>query len=394
MTPEPATPRVLPDYAGGGILNWVSSIAAHFGVATGLPGLREPLPIAGVETVIVFLIDGLGQWQLEKHVADGDAPNLKTLLESGQHRTLTSVFPSTTMAAMTGVNTGVTPARSGWLGFTLWLEEVGAVVEMIGQVDVATGQPLPDRSFLATVPSLASKLEGAGVNCFAVQPSEYRGMWLDGFYWAGASRSGFLTTNTLPSVTENVLEQRGRKYVMVYCPDYDTVCHRHGPSSPHASDELSATDHALGRLLKRVPRDGKTLLVVTADHGQKDLRADGAVYLERDADLMALLEGPPAGERVSRTLRVKAGALDEVKARLAGSCDLIESGAAWEAGLFGGPPALETFRGRVGDLIAMPRNGSQLLYTYPGHQPVRPHLGSHGGWSSEEMTVPFLAVRL
>ena len=394
MTLELPAGLVKPDYAGGSILNLASSIATHFGVETGHPGLRTALPLDGVETIVIFVIDGLGQGQLERHIADGDAPTLKSLLELGQHQTLTSVFPSTTMAAMTAIYTGSAPARSGWLGFTLWLEEVQAVVQMIEQVDIATNTVLENRDFLRAVPNLASRLERAGVNCFAVQPSEYRGGWLDEWYWQGAVRSGYITANTLPSAAVDALTVEGRKYVMVYCPDYDTVCHKYGPSSSHAGDEISATDHALERLLRQIPGDGKTLLLVTADHGQKDLQASKTVKLEQDAAFMNLLVGPPAGERVSRTFRVKPGAMSEVKDRLVSYCDWIDSSVAWDNGLYGGLPLQETFRNRVGDLIALPRDGAQMLYTYPGHQVSRSHLGSHGGLSEAEMRVPLLSIRL
>ncbi len=384
---------VRPDYAGSSILNLASSIAAHFGVETGHPKLRDALPLEGVETVVLFVVDGLGHGQLEKHIADGDVPTLRSLMASGGHQTLTSVFPSTTMAAMTAMYTGYTPAQSGWLGFTLWLEEVQTVVGMIEQVNMATQTVLEERDFLRVVPNLESRFARLGVNCFSVEPSAYQGMWLDDWFKQGALRCGYATTNTLPSVASDALEVSGPKYVMVYCPDYDMVCHRHGPSSSHASDEIGATDHALGRLLRLIPRDGKTLLMITADHGQKDLNLSRVVNLEQDAALMHLLEGPPAGERVSRTFRVRPGAMDDVKECLGTYCDLIESSAAWEAGLYGGIPAQETFRKRVGDLIALPRDGAQMLYTYPG-QKARTHLGSHGGLTEAEMRVPLISVRL
>ncbi len=384
---------VLPDYAGGSILNLASSIASHFGIETGHSGLRDALPLKGVETIVLFVVDGLGHGQLEKHLADGDVPTLRSLMASGEHRTLTSVFPSTTMAAMTAIYTGYAPAQSGWLGFTLWLEEVQAVVGMIEQVNMATQTVLEERDFLRVVPNLESRFASVGVRCFSVEPSAYQGMWLDDWFKQGAMRCGYITTNTLPSVASDALEVSGPKYVMVYCPDYDTVCHRHGPSSPHASDEISATDHALGRLLRLIPRDGKTLLMITADHGQKDLNLSRTVHLDQDIELMHLLEGPPAGERVSITFRVKPGAMNEVKKRLGMYCDLIESSAAWEAGLYGGIPAQETFQKRVGDLIALPRDGVQMLYTYPG-QKARTHLGSHGGLTEAEMRVPLVFVRL
>jgi predicted AlkP superfamily pyrophosphatase or phosphodiesterase len=384
----------LPDYAGGSILNLASSLAAHFGVDTGHPVLREPLPLEGVETVVLLLIDGLGSWQLARHVADGDVPNLQALLEGAHHQGLTSVFPSTTMAAVTSIHTASSPAQSGWLGYTLWLEEVGATVEMIAQINQSTHKVLEDREFLRVVPGLYSRLEKVGVNGFAVQPSAYRGSWLNQWYWQGAVQSGYVTANTSSAVATRALGVAGKKIVVVYWADYDTVCHRHGPSSLEAADEIAAMDLTLGRLLKRVPRDGKTLFLVTADHGQVDLIADKAVYLERDEWLTARLLSAPGGDRVCRTFRVIPGELEAVEAHLGQLGDVLRSAEAWEAGLFGGAPARETFRARTGDLIAMPRDGVQFCWTFTGKHPSRPQLGSHGALSHEEMRVPLLALRL
>jgi predicted AlkP superfamily pyrophosphatase or phosphodiesterase len=381
----------LPDYDGGSILNLASSLAAHFGTKVEHAPLRTPMPLESVETVVLFIVDGFGQWQLEKHIADGDMPNLKGLLQSAQQQVITSVFPSTTMSAVTAIHTAEPPARTGWLGYTMWLEEVQGVVEMIGQVNLASKTRLEDRNFLKVVPSVYSKLED--VACIAVQPTEYRGTWLNEWYWTGATQSGYVSTNTAPSVSSRFFDNEGRKFITIYWADYDTVCHRHGPSSPEASDEISAVDHALGRLIKNLPKDGKTALIVTADHGQRDLQTSQAIYMDRNEELMSLLRNEPAGDRVCRTFRVKPGQLEAVAALLEDTCDLLPSSQAWEMGLFGGMPMLETFKTRVGDLIAMPRDGGQLIYTYPGKQPARPHRGSHGALSHWEMRVPLVTAK-
>jgi Type I phosphodiesterase / nucleotide pyrophosphatase len=384
----------LPDYAGGSILNLAASLHAHFGVDTGHAGLRTPLPLEDVETVVLLIVDGLGQAQLERHIADGDAPNLGALLGGAHHQTITSVFPSTTMAAVTSIHTASAPAQSGWLGYTLWLEEVGAVVEMIGQINQDTGQVLEDRGFLRVVPGAYRKLQDRGVPVFAIQPLGYRGSWLNEWYWQGAAQSGYVSANTIGSRISSPLEVEGPKMIVLYWADYDSVCHRHGPSSLAAADEISAVDHAVGRLLKRLPQDGKTLFLLTADHGQVDLEAQKAVYLERDAWLSERLLGAPAGDRICRTFRVTPDSLEKTRAYLERYGDVMLSRDAWEAGLFGGPPAQEHFRSRVGDLIVLPRNGAQLCWTFSGKQPARPHLGSHGGLSHDQMRVPLMALRV
>ena len=260
----------LPDYAGGSILNLAASLAGHFEVSVPHAPLRHPLPLEGVTTVVLLIVDGLGQGQLEKHIRDGDAPNLERIAHKDS-QVITSVFPSTTMAAMTSIHTATPPAQSGWLGYTMWLEETQTLTEMIGQVDMATKKPLEDKSFLAAVPNIYSSYAAADVNVYAVQPRTYRGSWLNDWYWRGAAQLGYVTANSLGSVAQSALAVTGKKLIVLYWADYDSVCHKHGPSSAAASDEIAAVDQAIGRLLLRLSKDGKTALIVTADqvgHGQ------------------------------------------------------------------------------------------------------------------------------
>jgi hypothetical protein len=396
MMPPMQLPSSLlaPNYNGGSIINLSASIAAHFGVPTSTAKLQQPLPLEGVDTVVLLIVDGLGDWQLEQHLSDGDMPNLKALLEDSQRRSLTSVFPSTTMSAITGIHMAASPAQTGWLGYTMWLEEVQGVIEMIGQVDFASRQKLEQPNFLKATSSIYAALEKNGVGVYSVAPNEYRGTWLNEWYWQGGMQYGYLTANTCASVAAASLALEPPKLVVLYWADYDTVCHRHAPSSQMAADEISAVDNALGRLLRQIPKNGKTLFCLTADHGQRDLLDKKAIYLEQNTELMAIFEGAPAGDRVCRTFRVKPEKLTAARDLLEVHSDTLLSADAWRMGLFGGLPARETFYNRVGNLIALPRAETQLCYTYPGKNPSRPHRGSHGGLTPEEMLVPLVVSRM
>jgi hypothetical protein len=384
----------LPDYAGGSVLNLASSLATHFGVSAPHPVLRDAPGLEGAETVVLLIVDGLGKAQLERHISDGIAPNFAALLAHGTSTTLTSVFPSTTMAAMTAIHTARAPNESGWLGYTLWLEETGTLTEMIAQVALPDKKPLPRKEFLRVVPNIYSAYANAGVSVYTVQPREYRGSWLNEWYWAGAQTVEYASANTVSSVALEALEGSGRKLVILYWADYDTVCHAHGPSSLEASDEFAGVDAALGRLVQRLPRDGKTALLVTADHGQIDLDPREQIHLERDVWLAGHLQGAPGGERLGRTLRLKPGQLEAVEAHVRQYGDVIRTAEAWDAGLFGGAPALETFRARVGDLIVLPCGGTQLGWSFSAKHLSTPHLGSHGGLSHDQMRVPLLTLRV
>ena len=386
---------IAPDYDGGSILNLASSIAKHFGLDTGYAPLVHELPWNGVERVVLFIADGLGQQQLERHMTDGDAPNLKALLEQDTaYHTITSVFPSTTMSAVTSIHMAAPPAKTGWLGYTLWLEEVAAVVDMIELANLETGTRLAPPEFLKTYSSLTSRLEGLGVQCFAVQPASYKGSFHNDWYWQGAYQGGYTTANTIPSLILSYQKAEQPQYICAYYPDYDTVCHKHGPSSQQASDEIAALDLCVARLLKTLPRDGKTLFMLTADHGQRDLDPKKVVHLERDKILRTMLRGAPAGERLSRYFRVEDGALPELEEYLKPYAQTMTSAEAWASGLFGGAAATETFKARVGDLIAVAHDGIQFNWTFPDRRTAATLLGAHGGWSSAEMLVPVIALRL
>jgi hypothetical protein len=387
--------KVLPDYDGGSILNLSSSIAKHFGLETGYAPLKHQLPWQGVERVVLFIADGLGQLQLERHIADGDAPNLKAMLEQDTvSHTITSVFPSTTMSAVTCLHMAAPPAKTGWLGYTLWLEEVGAVVDMIALANLETHTQLERPDFLKTQLSLTARLEQRGVECFAVQPAAYKGSFLNDWYWQGAFQGGYFSPNTIPSLISNYPKHEALQYICAYYPDYDTVCHKHGPSSQHASDEIAALDLCVARVLKTLPKDGKTLFILTADHGQRDLDPKKVVHLERDKILRTMLSRPPAGERLSRYFAAQDGALEELADYLRPYAQTTTSFEAWNSGLFGAQAAFETFKTRVGDLIAVTHEGIQFNWTYPGRKTASTLLGAHGGWSSAEMLVPIMALRL
>lgn len=96
--------RVSPDYRGTSLVNVTATIAAHFGSETGYPPLCPALDLAGIQRIAVLLCDALGANALRWHLDRGALPGLSRLLGDGdaEMRMCTSVFPSTTAAALSG----------------------------------------------------------------------------------------------------------------------------------------------------------------------------------------------------------------------------------------------------------------------------------------------------
>ena len=379
---------VPPDYLGGSLVNLVATIAGLFGLETGHPPLKAPLPESGgVERIALVLCDALGDMELDRHIRGGDMPFVTRLLAEGvmSRRALTSVFPSTTAAALTSLHTGLAPAEHGCLGYSLWLAPGEGPTDMLKAEDVIRHSPRP---IPPGPPSIYARLSARGVTCRCVNAAAFADSALSRRLFAGAEYRPWYSANTLPSLVADALDVPGPVYVHAYWPDHDTLCHVYGPDGGPVADEAAAFDAMLERLVGRVrdalPR-GRTLILITADHGQVALDPDAAVVLD------ALLPTPPAGERCALYLRDRPGLAEALRPH--GTVRRMED--IWREGWFGGPPSDPDFVGRVGDLLVVASGGRQFIWRGPaGGERGRPWRGGHGGWSADEMLVPLLAIRV
>ena len=110
---------VPPDYIGGSIANIPATVARLLQIPfDGLPPLREVMwmPFSDrVKRVVVLLVDSLG-WDMYQRVKpDLDWLSSRVDIEAR----ITSVFPSTTVAALSSLWTGYAPAQHGMVGLRL-----------------------------------------------------------------------------------------------------------------------------------------------------------------------------------------------------------------------------------------------------------------------------------
>jgi hypothetical protein len=194
-----------------------------------------------------------------------------------------------------------------------------------------------------------------------------------------------------------LLDQRpwgsARAYVYAYWAGVDTTGHLYGPRSAEHAIEAAALDRVLERALSQ-PRDGDTLVLLTADHGHAEIDPAYLMDLDADAELRSLLREPLAGEprlvffRTDRAGAVRAY-LDE---RWPGAFTFFERDEAIAAGLFGRGDA-SAARRRVGELCGMIRGErAAALVRVDGQIPS--HRGAHGGMTADEMRIPILAWRI
>jgi hypothetical protein len=416
---------VRPDWNGRGLANVAPTILRLLApsIQVELPPLAPAvLPEAltrGIKTVVLVVADGLGHLQLEREVAAGNAPCLGELIERAQagdaqvaYNPITSVFPTTTVAALGSINSGVAPSDHGLLAYSLYLEEFKTVAEMIRWGPAGRRGSFADPEFGGSpesffwAPTMYARLQEAGIRrTFAVNPNHFSGTALTRMLHQQATYSGYITTSSLEPIVSRLLAETDEStYIYAYWPTVDTVAHVVGPLTPEHSAEVAAFDLQLGRLLRNLTRRDDTLLLLTADHGHVDTGPEFSVNLSEHAELMGMLRVPPAGERRVVYLHPKVGAIAEVSAyareRLRDVAPPMLRDQAVELGLFGPGPLSPRAAARVGEVLLFPRRNLQLVApseTPPEGAPPPPKgtvfKGLHGGLTPEEALVPLLALR-
>ena len=162
-----------PDYAGGTIANVPATAASLLNVPfQGLP----PLPAAqgqpsapGIKRVVLFVIDAWG-WNLLCR----DRAELEQWVEKADIATqISSIFPSTTVAALSSLWTGSSPAQHGLVGLRLFMPEYGSITQFLKFTPAFGSYPdalikagMKPETFLHT-PGFAQQLAQAGVETHA-----------------------------------------------------------------------------------------------------------------------------------------------------------------------------------------------------------------------------------
>jgi len=401
---------LLPDYAGGSILNLPSSLCRWLDAPIlGARPLRSTL-IAPFERsyrrVILILVDALALHRLQRWMADGTAPVWSRLAGQGQLAALTSITPSTTSAALTSLWTGRSPAEHGVVGYELWLKEYGIVTNMILHAPINYQNDVGSLSKAGFKPeaylpftTLGSHLAASGVHTYALQHRSIIRSGLSQMFFKDVDVQGFNTYSDLWVNLRHLVESQPgeRQYLWVYTGEIDHFSHFYHPDDERTAAEFAAFSSAfeclfLDRLSAAARED--TLVLLTADHGMVATRKDPLHDIANHPELTRLLHIMPTGEHRLMYLFTRPGKTEAVRTYYdqtwPGQFIFIDPTKAVESGLFGPGKPHAHLLDRLGDTIVAARGQSYLWWADKENVLV----GRHGGLSAEEMVVPLLMAEI
>lgn len=380
---------VRPDYAGGSIVNLMTSIVrARDGRADDYAPLRDldSSALSNCRTLILLVIDGLGFEFLRRR--------RESALRRHLHARITSVFPSTTATAVTTFLTGLAPAQHGFTGWHIYFREADAVVAVLPfrRRGVARAEPL-NPALLQDSPSVFERLP---LRSYVVSPAHITRSAFNEAHARGAVQRPYATlAEMFVELSALARAGEGRQYVYAYYPEIDRLAHDHGIGSPAVAAAFAELDDAFAQFLRHI-QGSDTMVLVTADHGFIDSSPQHTVTLETHPALARTLIRPLSGERRVAYCYVdpaQRAAFEHYAATtLAPYATLVSKEMLMEQAWFGPGVPHPRLQERIGDYALIMKGNYVIEDRVPGESP-HALIGVHGGVSAAEMHVPLIVAR-
>lgn len=394
---------IHPEYFGHSLLNVPATVAQLLDCPVPgqlalhedyLNGLKEKY-----KHVVLLLVDGLGFNLLQSLM---DLPSAQVYRDA-VIEPMTSISPSTTAAAISSLWTGASPAEHGILGYEVYLREYGLIANMIqhnpasfnGVAGSLYQTGMKPQTFIP-VPTLGSHFRRNGVQVQVLQPSNILNSGLTTMLFEGLQTFGYSNISdfwaTLRQMTENVQFQRS--YTYAYFSNIDELSHRYSPDDVRVRWEFDIFSQGLARFLESLPRDGDTVVLMLADHGQKTSVIKPEYNVRRNLELKQDLVMYPSGENRFAYFYAKADRLESLRTTLTtmfpGEMTVLNSKDAVAKGLFGqGEPYHRTWD-RVGDLLTISNGDAYFWWALKENR----LMGRHGGLSADEMLIPLIRFEI
>lgn len=252
-----------PDY-NNSILNLITSILKYYNVETehdSLEILDEKLENK-YRNIVLIVLDGMGE-----HILKSISPN--GYFMKNNIKCLTSVFPSTTTAALTTYYSGKPPFESGWIAWSQYFKEYGRAIDMLSHKESYLKEDISKAKInvfesVVNYEPIFNRIENASkeTKAYEITPE-----------YSDRRSKRSLRANNLTEICDNIKlickNKDENNFIFAYSDNPDGLLHKYGCTSQEAKEMVIDAEKQIQQLREELPKD--TLIIISADHGHKDI---------------------------------------------------------------------------------------------------------------------------
>lgn len=323
------------------------------------------------KNVVTILCDGMGSNIVERILAK-DSFLLKHKIKS-----ITTVFPATTVAATTSMMTGLNPVETAMLGWDMYYKDIDKTITTFKNSEKGDKEYTPlqeaieykDKHMItkAITEEINEKGEDSGYILFPFGENPY------------------LDTDDLYNKIEALCNENGKKYIYAYDTEPDHTMHELGNDVHEINEIVENINFKVENLSKNLK---DTIIFVVADHGH--INVDN-IMLEDYPDIVQCLERNTSIEPRAVNFFIKKNKKQEFEELFnnyfCNDFDLYTKEDIINSNLFGEGIENEVFRDILGDYLAIAKTNKTLLYG--GSEVLK---SQHAGYTDDEIYVPLIVI--
>ena len=378
---------MLPNYEHC-VLSTITSVLKYYGVETphkSLESLDKILYSKKYKNIVLLVLDGMGKSVLENISKDG-------FLSQNVVDVVTSVYPSTTTAALTTYYSGKPPYETGWIAWSQYFKEYGRPIDMLSHKDSFTKE---EHNLVAKIDvfkdivnyePIFSRIEKASpkVKAYEITP-----------IYSEKRSNRRISADNIDEIIESIelLDKVDfEKFIFAYCDDPDKTLHKYGTDSKEARDYLRETEIKIENMCRKLSSD--TLVVISADHGHKNIVK--AHTLRDHMDIYDCLYMPPYLESRCVSFWVKDNMKKEFEERFNKEFEdkylLLTKEEFLELNMLGFGKKHKKIDDFLGNYITDSISDNMIVLENFLHDGKKVKKSTHAGITKEEMEVPVIAI--
>jgi len=381
----------FPDYKKS-IINLMASIENALGGKSKYAPLKEidSKKLGKSKNVVLIVLDGLGYEFLMKY---GE----KSFFNENLKAKLTSAFPAGTTSLIPTLLTGCPAEEHGMVSWYSFIKEIGTVIIPLMFVPRVMKKELDkdvNINKLFNIRPFANRIKR---KAYVINPKRFSH---GSFNLVSSGKAKIIAYNDekvhdfFTKIKSTIKKDKQKKYIYAYYPNPDSLIHKYGETHKKVLANFRKLNKEIKSFVKSI-ENTNTTLIITADHGLYDIKKSNRLIVQKHPKFYECLTLPICGEGRIGFAYVKPFKTKQFEkycnTKLKKYLYLYKSKDFVKKIRLRKPS--KQFLDRIGDYVLVMKE-PYIINDYLINSEPSENLGSHGGFSKEEMFVPLIVVEV